>query len=237
MVQRAYRGIINYKRKSMKKTVLITGGARGIGKALVDHLTALEYNVIAPSRDDMDLFDPASISQYMEKNNDLKVDILINNAGINKPQWIEEMSDENIENTLRINLESPIRLVRGLVGHMKEKKWGRIINISSAFGIVARGKQVLYCSTKHGINGMTKALALELAPHNVLVNSVCPGFAETEMVMRNPKEKIKALESDIPLGRLVKPEEIAYLVEFLISEKNTYMTGAEVVIDGGFTCK
>ncbi|QQS43475.1 SDR family oxidoreductase [Candidatus Roizmanbacteria bacterium] len=221
----------------MNRTVFITGGARGIGKTLVDHLSSLGYEVVAPSREEMDLSDSESIANYLQNHSDLKVDILINNAGINKPEWIEEMTDKNIEDTIRINLESPIRLLRGLIGHMKEKKWGRIVNISSAFGIVARGKQVLYCSTKHGINGMTKALALELAPYNILVNSVCPGFAETEMVLRNPKEKIASIEADIPLGRLVKPEEIAHLVEFLISEQNTYMTGAEVVIDGGFSVK
>lgn len=221
----------------MKKTVFITGGARGIGKALVDHLADCGYAVIAPTREELNLADATSVETYLNNHRDLHVDILINNAGINKPEWIDEVSDENIEETIRINLNSPIRIVRGLVSHMERQKWGRIINISSAFGIVARGKQVLYCSTKHGINGMTKSLALELAPYNILVNSVCPGFAETEMVMRNPKEKITALVSDIPLGRLIKPEEIAQLVEFLISEKNTYMTGAEVVIDGGFTCK
>ena len=196
-----------------------------------------DYTIISPTRLELDLCDNESIEKYVQKHKKDKIDIIINNAGINFPQWIEEMTDDNIENTLQINLEAPIRLVRGLVSHMKKKKWGRIINMSSGFGIVARGKQVLYSATKHGINGVTKALALELAEYNILVNSVCPGFTSTEMVLRNPREKIKALENDIPLGRLAQPMEIAKLIRFLISEDNTYITGANVVIDGGFTSK
>ncbi len=141
-------------------------------------------------------------------------------------------------NTIQVNLIAPIRLIRGFIGNMKKNKWGRIINISSAFGIVARGKQVLYSATKHGINGVTKALALELAQYNILVNSVCPGFAKTDLVVkRNSPEKIATLEKDIPLGRLAEPSEIANLVEFLISDKNTYMTGSCIIIDGGFTSR
>lgn len=219
------------------KVVLVTGGSRGIGKAIVSLLKKEGYSVLSPTRDKLNLFDNSSIEEYIKQNKDRKIDIIINNAGINHPQWIDEMSDDNIKNTIQINLEAPIRLIRGFVTNMKKNKWGRIINMSSAFGIVARGKQTLYSSTKHGINGLTKALALELAEYNILVNSVCPGFAATEMVLRNPPEKVKMIEKDIPLGRLVKPIEIARLVKFLISEDNTYITGSNIIIDGGFTSK
>ena len=131
------------------KLVLITGGSRGIGKAIVNLLKKEGYSVLSPSRDKLNLFDNNSINKFIKENNDKKVDIIINNAGINYPQWIDEMSDENITNTLQINLEAPIRLIRGFVANMKKNKWGRIINMSSAFGIVARGKQTLYSSTKH----------------------------------------------------------------------------------------
>lgn len=219
------------------KVVLVTGGSRGIGKAIVSLLKKEGYSVLSPTRDKLNLFDNSSIEKYIKQNKDIKIDIIINNAGINHPQWIDEMTDDNIKNTIQINLEAPIRLIRGFVTNMKKNKWGRIINMSSAFGIVARGKQTLYSSTKHGINGLTKALALELAEYNILVNSVCPGFAATEMVLRNPPEKVKMIEKDIPLGRLVKPIEIARLVKFLISEDNTYITGSNIIIDGGFTSK
>lgn len=220
-----------------KKTILLTGASRGIGKAIYKKLEN-NYIIIAPARKELDLLNNKSIEAFIERNKKLEIDIIINNAGINFPQWIEEITDENMENTIQINLIAPIRLIRGFVGNMKKNKWGRIINISSAFGIVARGKQVLYSSTKHGINGMTKALALELAQHNILVNSVCPGFTKTDLVVKtNTREKITLLEKDIPLGRLAEPSEIANLIEFLVSDKNTYMTGSCIVIDGGFTSK
>lgn len=221
----------------MKKTVFITGGARGIGRAIVAELKKNKYTVIYPTREELNLLDNASIDACIERYKKQNIDILINNAGINIPQWIEEMDNSNIEQTMQINLVAPIRLARGFVPSMKRKKWGRIVNISSAFGIVARGKQVLYTATKHGINGVTKALALELASYNILVNSICPGFTDTELVRRNPPEKIKIIEQDIPLGRLLKPKEIAKLVLFIISENNTYITGSTIIIDGGFTCK
>ena len=219
----------------MKRTVLITGGSRGIGKAIVERLKE-DYEILAPSRQELNLQDDGSIDRYLKRISRKTIDILINNAGVNYPQWIEEVTDENIMETVQVNLIAPIRLVRGLVRGMKEQKWGRIINISSAFGIVARGKQVLYCATKHGLNGMTKALALELATYNILVNSVCPGFANTDLVVsKNTQEKIAKLMEDVPLKRLIEPNEIAELTAFLVSEKNTAITGASIVVDAGFT--
>jgi len=223
----------------MKKwTVLITGGSRGIGKAIVLLLKKNNYTVLAPKRSELDLSDNDSIDQFITAHKHAPVDILINNAGVNVPAWIDEMDDQNIESTIQINLTAPIRLVRGFVAGMKKQKWGRIINMSSAFGVVARGKQTLYSATKHGINGFTKALALELAPYNILVNSICPGFADTELVTKkNTPEKIATLLRDVPLGRLITPQEIAQLVLFLISEHNTAITGDTILIDGGFTSR
>lgn len=221
-----------------KRKVFLTGGSRGIGFAIWQLLKKEGYHIIAPTREDLDLVSNASIDEYIRNNKNQKFDILIHNAGVNYPQWIDEMSDSNIEETMQVNLVAPIRLARGFVGEMKKNNWGRIVNVSSIFGIVARGKQILYSATKHGLNGITKAMALELAPYNILVNSVCPGFTKTDlMVKRNSLRKIRAFEKDIPLGRLAEPEEIAELVVFLISDKNTYITGATIVIDGGFTCK
>ena len=219
------------------KTVFLTGASRGIGKAIYKQLKKESYKVIAPTRQELDLSNSISLYRYIDAHKNLKVDILINNAGINFPQWIDELEDKNLRETLQINLISPINLIRAFVPHMKKQKWGRIVNISSMFGIVARGKQVPYAASKHGINGATKALALELGPYNVLVNSVCPGFVKTDLVLRNPPEKLAALAKDVPLGRLAEPEEIAELVFFLISKKNTYITGECILIDGGFTAR
>lgn len=220
-----------------KKTVLITGGSRGIGAAIAALLKKEGYAVIAPARGELDLKDDRSLETFVRRHKRTRFDILINNAGVNEPQWIDQMTDENIAETMQVNLVAPMKLVRAVVGGMKKRKWGRIVNISSMFGIIARGKQALYAATKHGLNGVTKGLALELAPHNILVNSVCPGFTATDLVLRNPPGKIRALAADVPLGRLAKPVEIARLVSFLISEKNTYITGESILIDGGYTCK
>lgn len=220
-----------------KKTVFITGAARGIGEAVYKKLKKEKYKIIAPTREELDLDDNASIYRYIEVNKNLKVDILINNAGINLPSWIDELSDDNINQHIQINLISPIKLISAFAPNMKKNRWGRIINISSIFGLVARGKQTMYTATKHAINGVTKTLALELGPYNILVNSVCPGFTNTDLVKRNPPEKNALLVKDIPQGRFAEPIEIAELVSFLISDKNTYINGQCLTIDGGFTCR
>ena len=223
--------------KKRNRTVFLTGASRGIGKAIKNLLTKEGFDIIAPSRSQLNLADYGSVNNYLHKNKNLKIDILINNAGINFPQYVSDLDDSNIQDTIQTNLISPILLIRSLVENMKKNKWGRIINISSMFGIVARGKQVLYAASKHGLNGVTKTLALELGEYNILVNSVCPGFTKTELTLRNPPEKNALLAKEVPLGRFADPEEIAQLVSFLISDKNTYITGAEILIDGGFTSR
>lgn len=220
-----------------KRTALITGASRGIGQAIVQLLQQSGYQVFAPPRKDLNLLSRRSIDRFLDRHEDKPFDILINNAGVNQPEWIDQVNSRNLTETAQVNLLSPIRLISAVVPSMKRHRWGRIVNISSIFGVIARSKQVLYSATKHGLNGVTKALALELGPHNILVNSVCPGFTDTELVRKNPPEKIAAIERDIPLGRLAQPEEIARLVAFLVSENNTYITGATLVIDGGYTCQ
>jgi len=218
-----------------KKTVLLTGASRGIGKAIAERLR-IEYDILAPSRRELDLSNDTSIREFSVNIRKRNVDILITNAGINYPQWIDETTEENIQETFQVNLIAPIKLVRAVVPNMKIRRWGRIVNVSSAFGIVARGKQVLYTATKHGIIGATKSLALELAKDNILVNAICPGFANTDLVVsKNTQEKIAKLLEDVPLKRLIEPNEIAELIAFLVSEKNTAITGACIVIDAGFT--
>lgn len=220
-----------------KKTVFISGAARGIGLAIYQKLKKENYKIIAPTRQELDLSDNTSVNRYFKKHKDLKVDILINNAGINFPAWVDELSDDNIDQHIQTNLVSPIKLIRTFIPYMKKNNWGRIINISSIFGIVARGKQTMYTATKHGINGVTKALALELGSYNILINSVCPGFTNTDLVKRNAPEKNALISKDIPLGRFAEPKEIAELVSFLISNRNTYINGQCIIIDGGFTCR
>ncbi len=145
-----------------KHTVLLTGASRGIGKAIKEKLIADKYTVLAPSRAELDLSNKASVDKYLDKIKDLHVDIIINNAGINLPQNTGELDGKNIQDSININLVSPIRLINGLVNGMKKRKWGRIVNIASIFGTVARERQALYAATKHGLIGLTKQKRMTL---------------------------------------------------------------------------
>lgn len=220
----------------LRKNVLITGGTRGIGKAISDVLQDTDqYRLIVPSRKDMDLAKHGSISNYFDHDN-IKVDILINNAGINVLNSIDDISHETVADMLSVNLVAPLQLIQACVPHMKSQKWGRIINMSSIWGVRSKEFRTLYSATKFGLNGITKALSRELGEYNILVNSVCPGYVNTELTKKNvspvEQEKIKAT---IPLNRFAEPVEIAKLVKFLVSEENTYISGQAIIIDGGYT--
>ena len=119
---------------------------------------------------------------------------------------------------------------------MKKKKFGRIVNIGSIWGVITKPGRSIYSATKHGIHGISSTLALELAPYNILVNTIAPGQTLTELTLRNNSpEDICKMERDIPIGRLAKPEEIAKAVFFLGNENNTYITGQQIIVDGGLT--
>src|SRR3990170_4000455 len=179
------------------KQILLTGGSRGIGEATAKLLRSQGYRVITPNRGELDLNSIESVETFIKANRHLKLYALINNAGVNNPQWIEEI----------------------------ENKIAHIINVGSMFGVISRAKQSVYTASKFGIIGLTKALALELAKYNILVNSISPGFVVTDLTLRNTPEKNAQLAKEVPLTRFAKPLEIAQLISFLISEKNTYITG------------
>jgi 3-oxoacyl-[acyl-carrier protein] reductase len=221
----------------MARTVLITGGSRGIGKATAEVFARNGYTVIAPTRGEMDLASSDSITDYFRRNQ-LYVDCIINNAGINPLSPIEEMKDHDLEETININLKAPALIIRALVGRMKERSFGRIVNISSIWGVVSKEKRTVYSITKNGLHGLTNTLAVELGPHNILVNTVCPGFTNTELTKKNVSaSEAEVIAADIPLRRFAEPKEIASLIYFLGSEENTYITGQKIVIDGGFTVR
>ena len=220
------------------KTLLVTGGSRGIGKAICERFALAGYRVVAPSRLEMDLADVSSVETFIARNQDTAFDVIINNAGINDIHTIEQITDEEIDRAMAINLTSPIRLLRGLVGGMKRRGYGRIVNIGSIWAVVSKAGRCTYSATKNGIHGVTNTLAVELAPDGILVNTVCPGFTLTELTSQNNSpEQIAAICKEIPLGRMAEPSEIAELVYFLGSELNTYLTGQKITVDGGFTEK
>ncbi len=221
----------------MKRTALLTGGARGIGAAIWKVLEREGVEVLAPRRDELNLLSNGSIDAYLESVQGT-VDILVNNAGINCLAGVEEITPDKAQAMIQVNLYAPMRLIQGIVPKMKAAGYGRIVNISSIFGIVSKERRVLYSTTKSGLIGMAKSLALELAPYNILVNNVAPGYVMTELTRQNnTEEELEKIRENIPVGRLAEPSEIAEIVAFLCLQRNTYITGQTIVADGGFTCR
>jgi len=235
-----------------KKTALVTGGTRGIGKAIVDLLSTAGCEVFytGTKKEDKDLGSKGTFMQldFIKKDSTNKflakisgfpkIDILINNAGINKIEPIDEIKIENWEKILGVNLTGSMLLTKEVSKKMKKAGGGKILNVSSIFGIVSRAKRNSYSATKAGLIGLTKSSALDLAPYNILVNALCPGFTLTELTASIlSKEDMKELNSQIPLGRFAAEHEIANTAMFLCSQLNTYMTGQTFIVDGGFVVR
>ena len=219
-------------------SVLITGGSRGIGKEIVKVYKEAGYNVIYPTHQELDLSSRESVESFLETNKKSDIGIIINNAGINHINYIDDMDMSQIGEMTQVNLLSPLMLVSGFTEHMRNAGFGRIVNIGSIWGVISKPGRTGYSMTKHGIHGMTKTLAVELAPYNILVNTVAPGQTMTELTVKNnPPEAIEQMKQDIPLGRLADPAEIAKVVFWLGSDENTYVTGQQIVVDGGLTIK
>lgn len=216
------------------RQALITGGSRGLGQAIAALLQAEGHEVHSPTRAELDLASPASVQAYLQGLT-WQPDILINNAGLNKINPLETLSLDDWQAVMNINLTAPFLLTQAVAGSMKARGWGRIVNISSVYSRVSRTGRMAYTASKAGLNGLTQSAAVELAPYNILVNAICPGFVETDMTRQNNSPtQIEALLARVPLGRLAQPEEIAALVAFLVSDRNTYLTGQCIPIDGGF---
>ena len=218
-------------------TALVTGASRGIGAAIAKKMVLEGLTVIAPSRADLDLRSGSSIESFLGALT-RPIDILVNNAGVNMLSSISEASDSVIQETLQVNLVAPLQLIRCVANQMMARRFGRIVNISSIWSIVSKKRRLTYLASKAGLNGMTRALAVELAPYNILINAVAPGYVNTELTRQNNSEQdIHAIKETIPLRRLAEPSEIAETVFFLCSERNTYITGQVITVDGGFTCQ
>lgn len=218
------------------RTALITGGSRGIGSAIVKRLTLDGYDILAPTRQEMDLESNESIKSYLEEKKEL-IDIIINDAGINRIALLKDIKDRDLNDTIQINLLAPLRIIQEVTPHMQRTRYGRIVNISSIWSIVNRPGRTNYSISKAALNCLTRSIAVELAPYNILVNAIAPGYVVTDLTRQNnSEEELKIISEAIPIRRLAEPDEIANLVAFLCSEQNTYLTGQTIVIDGGFTC-
>lgn len=218
------------------KIVLITGGSRGIGKSMALSFQSEGAKVISLSSKDFDLRKDQEIHRLSAYIKDIpKVDILINNAGINRIDDVEDICLEDYEDIMRVNVKAPFMLSQAVIPKMKSNNYGRIINITSIFGHCTKKQRTCYTTSKYALTGMTKTMSVELAPYNVLVNSVAPGFTATDLTQQVlGTEGISEVSKQIPIGRLAQPKEITNVVMFLASEANTYLTGQNIIVDGGF---
>ncbi len=217
-------------------SALITGASRGIGRAIAERLTADGCHVLIPTRAEMDLRSSESITSYLSSLHE-PIDILVNNAGINRVAPLENIQRQDIQDTLQINLISSLQLIQGLTPAMIKNKFGRIVNISSMWSVISRAGRISYGMSKTAVNGLTRSLAIELGPFNILVNAIAPGYVLTDLTRQNNSEaELEKIKDAIPIKRLAEPVEIANVVSFLCSDNNTYMTGQTIVVDGGFSC-
>lgn len=218
------------------RRALVTGARRGIGLAIADAFREQGAIVLAPGREELDLLSDGSIDRYCAALG--AVDVLVNNAGINPLGSAAEFTDADLGATVQVNLVAPMRLARALTPGMARRGFGRVVNVSSIWSGVAKARRFVYAATKAGVNGMTRALAVELAGSGVLVNAVAPGYVNTELTAKNNSpEELARIAETIPVRRLAEPREIAEVVAFLCSARNGYLTGQTLFVDGGFTCQ
>ncbi len=221
------------------RIALVTGASRGIGEAIARILSEQGNQVLTPSREEMDLNIAASITTYIDHllSTDTHIDILVNNAGINKIANVGNISARDLQETMQVNTFAAIQLIQSLAPGMQKNHFGRIVNISSIWSMVSKIGRTNYSMSKSALNALTRSLAVELAPDNVMINSVAPGFVLTDLTRKNnTAAELEKIKQNIPIKRFAAPDEIAQVVAFLCSENNSYLTGQTLVVDGGYTC-
>lgn len=217
------------------KKILISGGTRGIGESTAKLFTELGGEVLAIGSKDCN-FLKDDIKKFLEDDKSFNdIDILINNAGINKINYFGDIDDSDFDDIMKVNVKAPYIISKHVIKNMIKNNWGRIINISSVWGTKSAEQRTSYTTSKFAIKGMTKTMAIEFASNNVLVNSVSPGFTKTELTFKTlSEEQLGDLVKKVPMRRMASSCEIANVVAFLCSDYNTYITGQDIVVDGGF---
>jgi len=234
--------------KGQDLRAVVTGGSRGIGYAIAQRLLNDGCEVIATGTTEkgscpegaqyhaVDFLDKSAIEDFCDFLQKSDIDILVNNAGINKIGEFTSISLDDFDDILRVNLRAPFQLCQAVIPHMRENGWGRIVNITSIFGNVTKEYRAPYSSSKFGLHGMTAAMAAEVAEYGILANSVGPGFIDTDLTRNVLGETgMSELKERIPIKRLGQVDEIAAYVSWLVSRENTYISGQNLMIDGGFT--
>ncbi len=242
----------------MVRVALITGGMGGLGEAICIKMAALGYHVVttySPNNTkahdwlqtmnnmgygfkaypcDVTDFDSAKACIDAVTKDIGPVDVLVNNAGITRDMTFKKMTKADWDAVIHTNLDSVFNMTKQVIDGMVERKWGRVINVSSVNGQKGAFGQTNYSAAKAGMHGFTKALALEVAKNGVTVNTISPGYIGTKMVTAIPQEILDSkILPQIPVSRLGKPEEIAGLVAYLASDEAAFLTGANISINGG----
>jgi acetoacetyl-CoA reductase len=236
----------------MSRVAIVTGGTRGIGRAICEALDRDGFTVVANYAGNEEkaraFTDETSIPAYRWDVGDHEsciegcakveaevgpIDVLVNNAGITRDATLLKMSFEDWYDVMRINLGGCFNMAKGCFPGMKERGWGRIVNIGSINGQAGQYGQVNYAAAKSGIHGFTKALAQEGARFGITVNAIAPGYIDTDMVSAVPENVLEKIVARIPVGRLGRAEEIARGVAFLCSEDAGFVTGSTMSINGG----
>ena len=227
------------------QNILVTGGTKGIGKKLVEDFRSRGGTVWFTGRDPkivndnyfcVDFTDKIQMSNFLEKIRCIDFNILINNAGTNKIGNIEKYSLNDFEKIINLNLVSCFSISKAVIPNMKKNNFGRILNITSISSEISMPLRSAYCSSKFGLLGLTKASAVELAKHNILINALGPGVTATELTVNVlGREKMNEIAANIPMQRLGTVQDISNVVMFLVSKENTYMVGQNIIVDGGYT--
>lgn len=239
----------------MPKTVLITGGTRGIGRATAMLFLNKGYNTVITyeksddiAREMEDSFskgfvalkcDVASAKEVEKAIEFIKskfggVDILVNNAAISMQKLIQDMTEDEWDRVFDVNIKSMFNTVKYTVPYMINRKWGKIVNISSIWGMTGASCEVAYSASKAAVIGYTKALAKELGPSGICVNSVAPGVIDTDMNKMHGIDVMNELKDETPLGKIGTPDEIAKVIEFLAEDNSSFITGQIISPNGGF---
>jgi acetoacetyl-CoA reductase len=235
-----------------KGVAIVTGGTRGIGLEIVKRLAKEGFTVAAlyhgneqAAKDceaatgaktyKADVGDFAACNKVIEEieKNLGPVNVLVNNAGITKDGMLHKMTEDQWDDVIQTNLKSCFNMCRAAVPFMRNRSYGRVINISSINGQKGQFGQTNYSAAKAGMIGFTKALALESASKGITVNAICPGYIETEMTGKMKKEVLDSIVKQIPVNRMGTPAEIAAVVAFLASEDAGFITGSTVTANGG----
>jgi 3-oxoacyl-[acyl-carrier protein] reductase len=247
----------NASRSLENRVAVVTGASRGIGRAIALELARHGAAVVINYRSSPEAGEAtvkeiqeeggrtaafqADVSDFQEAQDLVKfaidtfgnLDILVNNAGITRDMLIMLMPEDDWDAVIRTNLKSTFNCSKAAVKHMMRKRYGRVINIASAAGVLGNPGQTNYSASKAGQIGFTRALAREVASRNITVNAVAPGFVDTDILTAMQPESLEAALKMVPLARLAKPEEVAYAVGFLASDQAAMITGQTLGVDGG----